>query len=211
MDARRRASDGVDVVDVLDASARADEDEGERKWSMSEETTRAEAALVGACRVCLEDISRDEIRRGVAYALGCDCTGGFIHAASECAGAYALTKASEVDSTTCELCLGEMRDLPSRAAVLSRRRLEDERARRDVTVDIMDVDTLVGERSNGTSSMERSSARARVGSVAAELACAPCALLRGLLAVACSNRAVILSFGFFSAGIFVLLNPDRLT
>ena len=53
-------------------------------------TKKREEDFVGACRVCLFDVTREDIRDARAIRLGCACVSGVVHVDAECLEAWVL-------------------------------------------------------------------------------------------------------------------------
>ncbi len=115
---RSRAIDGGDTKspnDGVDASNREDDERN---------------AVVGTCRVCLEDITREDVEMKTVVSLGCACvSSGRVHDSAECRDAYVAAKRA-AGECACEICLR-----PLSAAFTSL-----ERSKRALVVDIDVID-----------------------------------------------------------------------
>ena len=87
-------------------------------------------AVVGTCRVCLEDISREDVEMGKVVSLGCACvSSGRVHDTAECRDAYVAARRA-AGERACEICLR-----PLSAAFISL-----DRSKRALVVDIDAID-----------------------------------------------------------------------
>ena len=114
----------------MGASARDGDDAGDGVRDDGDDANdeeEEEEDFVGACRVCLFDVTREDIRDARAIRLGCACVSGVVHVDAECLEAWVLRAPRK--SADCEICLERMTNVPTRAELRKERRLRREKYR----------------------------------------------------------------------------------
>lgn len=169
---------------------------------VSEEDTTMDDAI-GTCRVCLEDISREDVECGRAVALGCACaSSGHVHETFACRGAYAAMK-RRAGETTCEICL---HPLAAHIASLERR------SKRAFVVDI-DVDDRRGRErerdEDGRAARDASLDAAESGGALGDASCAPCACVYACVHAVVAHRTGIFAFTLAILGALVFTGVVR--
>ena len=183
---RSRAIDGGDTKspnDGVDASNREDDERN---------------AVVGTCRVCLEDISREDAEMGKVVSLGCACvSSGRVHDTVECRDAYVAARRA-AGERACEICLR-----PLSAAFISL-----DRSKRALVVDIDAID-----RSGRARVRDARRGVARDRSLdAAESGCfarAPCESVFACVAFACARRVSVFALALIVLGALVYARVVR--
>lgn len=202
----------VDAI-VGDANARASTEtranDGEKTDRHSEvrEVSEEDATMddaIGTCRVCLEDISREDVECGRAVALGCACaSSGHVHETFACRGAYAAMK-RRAEETTCEICLHPL------AAHISS--LERRVSKRQFVVDI-DVDDRPGRErerdEDGRAARDASLDAAESGGALGDASCAPCACVYACVHAVLARRTGLFAFTLASLGALVFTGVVR--
>ena len=183
---RSRAIVGGDTKspnDGVDASNREDDERN---------------AVVGTCRVCLEDISREDVEMGKVVSLGCACvSSGRVHDTVECRDAYVAARRA-AGERACEICLR-----PLSAAFISL-----DRSKRALVVDIDAID-----RSGRARVRDARRGVARDRSLdAAESGCfarAPCESVFACVAFACARRVSVFALALIVLGALVYARVVR--
>ena len=187
---RSRGIDGGDTkspTDGVDASNREDDERN---------------AVVGTCRVCLEDISREDVEMGKVVSLGCACvSSGRVHDTAECRDAYVAAKRA-AGERACEICL---RPLSAEFTSL-------DRSKRALVVDIDAIDrsgrARVRDARRGVA-RDRSLDAAESGCFARARALAPCERVFACVAFAFARRVSVFALALIVLGALVYARVVR--
>jgi hypothetical protein len=178
---RSRAIDGGDTKSPNDGVDASNREEDERN------------AVVGTCRVCLEDITREDVEMKTVVSLGCACvSSGRVHDSAECRDAYVAAKRA-AGERACEICLR-----PLSAAFTSL-----ERSKRALVVDIDAIDrsgrARVRDARRGVVRDESLDA-AEFGGFARARALALCESVFACVAFACARRVSVVACALIVLG-----------
>ena len=180
---RSRAIDGGDTKSPNDGVDASNREEDERN------------AVVGTCRVCLEDITREDVEMKKVVSLGCACvSSGRVHDSAECRDAYVAAKRA-AGERACEICLR-----PLSAAFTSL-----DRSKRALVVDIDAIDRS----GRATRRRSRSIARRRRIRLFRARARAPCERVFACVACACARRVSVFALALIVLGALVYARVVR--
>ena len=174
-------------------------------------TTNEEEDFVGACRVCLFDVTREDIRDARAIRLGCACVSAVVHVDAECLDAWVLRAPRKSADNSCEICLERMTNVPTRAELRKERRSRREKHRartasssssasardddaRDDDARARDLEIGVERRFGDVSRRER----------CCLFACAPLACAYAIVHVFCAHRSCVFALILLAIGVSVL-------
>ena len=220
--ARRDRGSGDDVVVVvretggwaMGASARDGDDAGDGVRDDGDDANdeeEEEEDFVGACRVCLFDVTREDIRDARAIRLGCACVSGVVHVDAECLDAWVMRAPRKSNDNSCEICLERMTNVPTRAELRKERRSRREKHRartasssssasardddaRDDDARARDLEIGVERRFGDVSRRER----------CCLFACAPLACAYAVVHVFCAHRSCVFALILVAIGVSVL-------
>jgi len=202
---RRVDGDARDEDARASTETRANDGEKTDRHSEAREASEEDATMddaIGTCRVCLEDISRDDVECGLAVALGCACaSSGHVHETFACRGAYAAMK-RRAGETTCEICLH-----PLAAHIASL-----ERSKRAFVIDIDVDDRRGGERErdeDGRAARDASLDAAESRVALRDASCAPCACVYACVRAILARRTGLFAFTFALLGALVFTGVVR--
>jgi len=193
---------------------RDEADDGEGVWDDDDDDdddANEEEDFVGACRVCLFDVTREDIRDARAIRLGCACVSAVVHVDAECLDAWVMRSPRKSNDNSCEICLERMTNVPTRAELRKERRSRREKHRartasssssasardddaRDDDARARDLEIGVERRFGDVSRRER----------CCLFACAPLACAYAVVHVFCAHRSCVFALILLAIGVSVL-------
>lgn len=223
--ARRDRGSGDDVVVVvretggwaMGASARDGDDAGDGVRDDGDDANdeeEEEEDFVGACRVCLFDVTREDIRDARAIRLGCACVSGVVHVDAECLEAWVLRAPRK--SADCEICLERMTNVPTRAELRKERRLRREKYRARTVSSSSSASARDDDaRDDDARARDLEIGAERIGDVSRGercclYACAPLACAYAIVHAFCAHRSCVFAFILLAIGVAVLTRASIL-